>query len=177
MLQLIVTEEIYARFPGEPEGVLSRHRATLTNGRHLAQLALELGLDSALRLGVSEAATGGRARASNLEDVFEALVGALHLDAGPVRAREIVLAIYRPLEPRLAVGLQDNPKGRLQELIQPHHGGAPLRYETAQIAGPDHAREFASKVFLADRLLGEGRGTSKKAAEEAAARAALAGEL
>ncbi|MBC8008634.1 MAG: ribonuclease III [Burkholderiales bacterium] len=174
VLQLIITEAIYARFPAEPEGVLSRHRAALTNGRHLAHLSLELGLDAALLLGGSEASTGGRARASNLEDVFEALVGALQLDAGPTRTREIVLAAYGPLGPRLALGLQDNPKGRLQELIQPTHGTTPLRYETAQIAGPDHAREFASKVFLGERLLGEGGGPSKKAAEEAAARAALA---
>ena len=174
VLGLIITETLFHAHPGEAEGVLSRHRSVLTKGRCLARLALEIGLDSALLLGSSEAATGGRARASNLEDAFEALVGALRLDAGLERSREIVLRIYGPLGPRLAAGgEQDNPKGRLQELIQPTHGTTPLRYETAQIGGPDHAREFASKVWLAERLLGEGRGPSKKAAEEAAARVAL----
>ncbi|MCU0792096.1 MAG: ribonuclease III [Opitutaceae bacterium] len=169
VLGLIITEALYRQHPGEPEGVLSRHRSVLTKGRCLSQLALELGLDVALLLGASEASTGGRARASNLEDVFEAVVGALHLDAGLERTREIVLSIYGPLAPRLASGgAQDNPKGRLQELIQPTHGTTPLRYETAQIGGPDHAREFASRVWLAERLLGEGRGPSKKAAEEVA---------
>lgn len=173
VLNLIVTEAIYALHPTEPEGVLSRHRAVLTKGRCLTQLSLELGLDAALLLGGGEESTGGRSRASNLEDVFEAVVGALFLDAGLPRTREIVLRIYGPFAPRLVIGATDNPKGHLQERIQPTHGTTPLRYETAQIAGPDHAREFASKVFLADRLLGEGRGTSKKSAEEAAARAAL----
>ncbi len=174
VLQLIVTEALYALFPDAPEGVLSRHRSVLTKGRCLTQLALELGLDAALRLGASEDATGGRARASNLEDAFEAVVGALHLDAGPTRARELVLAVYGPLEPRLTLGgAIDNPKGRLQERIQPLHGTAALRYETVHASGADHAREYASRVFLLDRLIGEGRGPSKKAAEEAAARAAL----
>jgi ribonuclease-3 len=173
VLQLIVTERLYALFPHEPEGVLSRHRAALTKGRCLAELALQLGLDAALLLGGSEAATGGSTRPSNLEDAFEAVVGALRLDAGFERTREIVLAVYGPLEPRLALGATDNPKGRLQERVQPLVAATPLRYETMQSGGPDHAREFASKVFLGDRVLGEGRGPSKKAAEEAAARAAL----
>lgn len=174
VLQLAVTEALYALFPAEQEGALSKRRSILTKGRCLTGLALELGLDRALRLGASENNTGGRARSSNLEDVFEAVVGALHLDAGAARAREIVLAIYGPLEPRLAAGgAHDNPKGRLQELLQASNGGA-LAYDTAQSGGADHAKEYASRVRLGDRLLGEGRGMSKKAAEEAAARQALA---
>lgn len=174
VLQLIVTEALYALYPLEPEGVLSKRRSVLTKGRCLAELALELGLDRVLRLGASEDATGGRARASNLEDAFEALVGALQLDAGPEPTRALVLAIYGPLEPRLAAGIVvDNPKGRLQERVQPLHGNTALRYETMHASGADHAREYASRVFLADQPIGEGRGPSKKAAEEAAARAGL----
>ena len=174
VLQLIITDALYSLFPTEPEGALSRRRSILTKGRCLTQLGLELGLDSALRLGVSEASTGGRTRASNLEDVFEALVGALYLDAGLERTRALVLAAYGPLEPRLDAGLVvDNPKGRLQERIQPLHGTTALRYETTHESGADHAREYASRLFLGERLLGEGRGPSKKAAEESAARSAL----
>lgn len=175
VLQLIVTDALFALFPAEPEGALSRRRSILTKGRCLTELALELGLDSALRLGGSEKSTpAGRVRASNLEDAFEALVGALYLDAGLERTRALVLAAYGPLEPRLAAGsLVDNPKGRLQELVQPTHGTGALRYETSQSGGPDHDRTYTSRIHLADRLLGEGRGPSKKAAEEAAARIAL----
>ncbi len=177
VLHLVVTQTLFTLYPQETEGALSRFRAALTNGRHLAELALALGLDSALRLGSGEESTGGRTRASNLEDAFEAVIGALVLDAGLPRTRDIVLAIYGPLAPRLALGAADNPKGRLQERIQPTHGTSPLRYETVHASGADHAREFFSQVFLADRLLGEGRGPSKKAAEESAARVALAGPL
>lgn len=174
VLQLIVTDALFALFPAEPEGALSRRRSILTKGRCLTQLALELGLDSALRLGGSENTPAGRTRASNLEDAFESLVGALYLDAGLERTRALVLAAYGPLDPRLAAGsVIDNPKGRLQELIQPTHGTGVLRYETTQSGGPDHDREYTARVHLLDRLLGEGRGPSKKAAEEAAARVAL----
>lgn len=174
VLQLVLTEALYALYPAEPEGALSRRRAVLANGRALAGLAAELGLDTALQLGGSEESTGGRARSSNLEDAFEALLGALYLDAGLEKTRACLLACYGPLETRLAAGLViDNPKGRLQERVQPLHGNQALRYETSHAAGADHAKEYSAQVFLLDRLVGEGRGSSKKAAEEAAARAAL----
>jgi ribonuclease-3 len=178
VLQLVLSETLYALYPTEPEGSLSRRRSVLANGRALASLAVSLGLDDALRLGTSEESTGGRARSSNLEDVFEAVIGALYLDAGLEKTRVVLLAIYGPLETRLSAGLDlDNPKGRLQERIQPLHGNNALRYESTHTAGADHAKEYSSKVFLLDRLIGEGRGTSKKAAEEAAARAALVSGL
>jgi ribonuclease-3 len=174
VLQLILTTELFARFPADAEGELSRRRASLANGRCLATLAQELGLDQALRLGGSENTPEGRARSSNLEDAFEAVLGALLLDAGLETTRARVLAVYGSFEARLAARLgADNPKGRLQEQVQPRYGTACLRYETVQSGGADHAKEYTSRVYLADRLLGEGGGSSKKIAEEAAARVAL----
>ncbi len=175
VLQLIVTDALYSAHPEAAEGSLSRFRSILTKGRCLTQLALELGLDASLRLGGSENTSEGRSRASNLEDAFEAVVGALYLDAGLESTRERILAVYGPLDSRLVAGVEtDNPKGRLQELVQPSHGSGALRYETRQAGGPDHGREYQSQVYLGDRLLGEGKGSAKKAAEEAAARQALA---
>lgn len=174
VLQLILTAELHARYPTEQEGALSRRRSVLANGRQLAALALELGLDSSLRLGGSENTPEGRARPSNLEDALEALIGALYLDAGLEIARARVLELYGDLEARFAAGLAaDNPKGRLQERVQAAQGAQLLRYQTGQSGGADHAKQYASAVYLDARLLGEGRGASKKAAEEAAARAAL----
>jgi ribonuclease-3 len=174
VLQLILTAELHARYPYEQEGPLSRRRSVLANGRQVAALALDLGLDTALRLGGSENTPEGRARPSNLEDALEAVIGALYLDAGLEITRARVLALYGDLEKRFATGLSaDNPKGQLQERIQPLHGTAALRYETVQSGGADHAKEYTAQVFLADRLLGQGRGSSKKSAEESAARAAL----
>lgn len=175
VLQLILTEELYRLFPDEREGALSRRRSMLTRGAFLAQLARELGLDAALRLGTSEESTGGRERAGALEDAFEALVGALFLDSDFPTARRIVLACYGSLESRLAVVDGDeNPKGRLQELVQPLHGNHAIRYDVIRVEGEDHAREYEVAVYLLEREVGTGRGTSKKLAEESAARAALA---
>ena len=175
VLQLIVTEALFTLFPGEREGRLSQRRAALAKGTFLSGLARELGLDSCLRLGASEEAAGGRDKAAALEDAFEALVGALYLDSDLPTIQRLVLAWYGDLPARLAaVEEDDNPKGRLQELVQPIHGNQALRYEVVGTYGADHAREFEVAVFLRDRHLGQGRGTSKKLAEEAAALAALA---
>lgn len=174
VLQLVLTQTLFALYPAEREGVLSKRRAALANGACLAGLAREIGLDLALRLSASEESTGGRQRAAALEDAFEALIGAVYLDSDLARAATVVLGIYGPLAARLA-GAEDveNPKGRLQEIVQPTHGNNALRYEVTRIEGEDHAREFHVTAFLLERALGHGRGTSKKAAEEEAARAAL----
>jgi ribonuclease-3 len=174
VLQLVLTEELFTAFPGEREGELSRLRATLANGACLAGLAREAGVDAALRLSASEEAAGGRARPAALADALEALLGAVFLEAGLDGARRAVLALYGPLAPRLAAAVADNPKGRLQERIQPEHGNDALRYAVVATEGADHARTYTVTVFLRDQPLGTGRGPSKKAAEEAAARAALA---
>lgn len=175
VLQLALTEALFARFPQEREGPLSRRRAALANGTFLTQLAREIGLDQCLRLAASEEATGGRTRASSLEDAFEALIGAVFLDSDFARAREVVLGLYGDLDSRLGVVEQvENPKGRLQELVQPQFGNNAVRYQILQIEGQDHAREYEVAVLIQGRQYGTGRGTSKKLAEEAAAREALA---
>ena len=174
VLQLILTEALFEMFPGEREGVLSKRRAALTKGTFLVELARELQLDVCLRLGTSEEATGGRQRASALEDAFEALVGAVYLDSNLSDTRRVVLNLYGSLADRLdLMEHEENPKGRLQELVQPQHGNQALRYEVTGIEGEDHARAYEVEVFLHDRALGRGRGPSKKVAEEAAARTAL----
>lgn len=175
VLQLVLTEALFALFPTEREGPLSRRRAALANGAFLTQLARELGIDHCLRLAASEESTGGRTRASSLEDAFEALVGAVFLDSDFPTSRQVVLALYGDLGARLAsVEQVENPKGRLQELVQPEYGNNAVRYEIVRIHGEDHAREYEVAVFVRDRQVGQGRGTSKKLAEEAAARVALA---
>lgn len=175
VLHFILTGALYQAFPAEREGALSRRRAALTKGGFLSQLARDLGIDHCLLLGRSEDEAGGRHRASILEDALEALAGAIYLDSDLETARQVILTWYGPLSARLAL-LEDaeNPKGRLQELIQPAHGNDALRYEVLATTGPRHAREYEVAVHLLNKELGAGRGSSKKAAEEAAARAALA---
>lgn len=174
VLQFILTDALFREFTIEREGVLSRRRAVLSKGGFLTEMARDLGLAAALRVSQSEDDAGGRARASILEDAFEALVGAVYLDSDLATVRERVLAWYGPLAGRLALAEDaENPKGRLQELIQPEHGNTALRYEVTATTGPRHAREYAVAVFLHDRQLGTGHGPSKKVAEEVAAQAAL----
>lgn len=174
VLQLVLTHALFTLFPGEREGPLSQRRAALANGAYLTQLSRELGIDQCLRLAASEEATGGRSRASSLEDAFEALIGAVYLDSDFATVRDTLLSLYGDLEARLAlVEKAENPKGRLQERIQPQFGNNAVRYEVVGIEGEDHAREYHVAVYVQDRQLGTGKGTSKKSAEEAAARAAL----
>jgi ribonuclease-3 len=174
VLQILLAEELFRLFPHDREGLLSKRRALLVNGTFLAQLAREIGLDACLRLGASEEATAGRTRASSLGDAFEALAGGIYLDSDLATARRIVLSVYGDLSARLAATEEaDNPKGRLQELVQPVHGNDALRYEVTRADGQDHVREYEVAVFLLGRPLGTGRGSSKKLAEEAAARVAL----
>jgi ribonuclease-3 len=173
VLQILIAEALYDLFP-DREGLLSKRRALLVNGTFLAELAREIGLDDCLRLGASEETTGGRERASSLGDAFEAVIGAVYLDSDLDQARRAVRRIYGDLPARLEpMEHADNPKGRLQELVQPVHGNQALRYEVTRTEGEDHARSYEVAVFLLDRQVGTGRGSSKKLAEEAAAREAL----
>jgi len=174
VLQFILTDALYREFPVEREGALSRRRAILSKGGFLTQMARDLGLDVGLRLNKSEEDSGGRNRASILEDAFEALVGAMYLDSDLPTVKHHVLAWYGSLQDRLAVSEDtDNPKGRLQELIQPEHGNTALNYEVSATSGPRHARIYEVEVYLNNRKIGTGSGSSKKAAEEAAAFNAL----
>ncbi|MBA3850424.1 MAG: ribonuclease III [Opitutus sp.] len=174
VLHFVLAEALFREFPGAREGVLSRRRAVLTKGEFLSRLALDLGLDSVVRISRSEEETGGRTRASILEDALEAVIGAIYLDSDFETARHVVLGWYGPLTARLALTEgTDNPKGRLQEIVQPEHGNSALRYEVIEATGPKHARAYEVAVYLHEELLGTGRGSSKKSAEEEAARVAL----
>ena len=174
VLQLILTQALFELYPGDREGVLSKRRSALAKGVFLTRMAREIGLADCILLSSSEDAAGGRQRAAALEDAFESLIGALFLDTDFNTTRRIVLSLYGPIPDQLN-GVEDteNPKGRLQELIQPKYGNSALRYELIQITGEDHARQFEIGVWLHDRQIGAGCGPSKKSAEEAAARVAL----
>jgi ribonuclease III len=175
VLQLILTEALFTLYPEDREGELTKRRAVLGKGEFLSRLAREIGLDACLRLGANEEASGGRARDAALEDAFEALVGAVNLDAGLESARAVVLRVYGDLAVRLgSLEGHANPKGRLQEIVQPIHGNQAIRYEVLGTEGAAHEREYEVAVFLLERRIGSGRGTSKKLAEEEAARSALA---
>ena len=174
VLSLILTKELFERFPTFGEGPLTKARAQLVNRPALAVQARRLELGQALLMSPGEVASGGRSRSSALADAFEAVVGAIFMDGGLEAAREFVLGCFKESWgecsdlPRI-----DNPKGELQELLQARAPAAP-RYNMTSFSGPDHDRLFECAVHYQGEELGRGRGKSKKAAETQAALAALA---
>ena len=174
VLALIISAELYTRFPEAGEGALTKARAHLVNRSILAGQGRRLELGPHMLLSRGEEATGGRRRSSTLADAFEALVGALFLDGGLEVARRFVLSQFEDALGNLgAIPNHDNPKGDLQELLQTTSGEAPA-YRLESTSGPDHDRVFISAVTHAGVDLGRGQGRTKKEAESEAARAALA---
>lgn len=173
VLSLVLTEELYRRHPELEEGTLTQVRARLVNRRFLAERARRLGLGPYLILSRSEEATGGRDRTSNLADTFEALIGAMYLDGGLEAVRAFVLRVFEPdLSASPASAEFDNPKGRLQELLQAA-STQPLVYQLVSATGPDHDRRYECAVLHEGVELGRGTGRSKREAEAAAALQAL----
>lgn len=173
VLQLVLTLELYEKFPDLGEGPLTQARAEMVNRRTLATQSRAMGVGEFLRMSRSEEATGGRDRASALADAFEALVGAIFLDGGLPAARRFVLGRFREAFGQLnALPSFHNPKGELQEMLQAESAEAPV-YQLIAMSGPDHDRSFECAVSYRGELLGRGTGKTKKAAESEAAREAL----
>ena len=173
VLGLVLSRALYEQFPAADEGALTKSRAKLVNAGSLAARARELGLGAHLILSRGEENTGGRERASALADAFESLLGAIFLDGGFEAAREFVLREFAAEFGALAAAAaMENPKGELQELLQSRSPHAP-EYEFVAATGPDHDRVFECAVRHAGAELARGTGKSKKAAESAAALAAL----
>ena len=168
-----VTVKLYTDFPDVSEGELSRYRAALVSSVALAEVARGIGVGPELRLGRGEQLTGGREKDSILADAVEALIGAVYLSTDPATAAQFVRDLIGPLldDPeRLTVSL--DPKTGLQETAAAL--GLPNPAYTVVGEGPDHGRTFTATVEL-DGVVGTGVGTSKKAAELAAAREAVLG--
>ncbi len=173
ILELVISEYLYRQYPRSPEGQLAKMKGIVVSAPVLAEKSRELKLGDYLFLGRGEDLTGGRRRASILADVFEALIGALYLDQGLEVTREFILQ-YLGEDVRSAYRgnhIQDYKTG-LQELVQARTGELPL-YQTVKEDGPDHQKEFTVQVILDERVMGEGRGSTKKEAEQEAAREAF----
>ena len=171
VLELMVTEVLYRRHPDLPEGELTRMRSALVNEAALADLARDLGLPDALRLGRGEEVTGGRDKDSILSDAFEAVLGALFLDAGFDRL--VLLLLPRFEDALAAVDPALDHKSRFQTLVQADGGPTPS-YVTVAETGPDHDKRFEVALLLDDEEVARGTGRSKKDASQVAANAALA---
>jgi ribonuclease-3 len=173
VINLAVSEALYARHPDDDEGILSARRAAIVSSTGLATLATRIDLGSYLSLGEGESARVGQQRPSILASGFEALAGALLLDIGWDATRDWLIATAGPeIEAGLPPGLLKSPKSRLQEATQRASGGRPA-YRVIEAAGPDHDKVFRVEVTVAGEVLGLGNGPSRRVAETAAAAEAV----
>lgn len=172
VLELIVSEYLYQNYEN-PEGELTNWRSALVKGPTLSSLARKLSIGDYLYLSKGEEKTGGRSRELILANTFEALVGAIYLDQGYEKAREVVKKyLLSKLPEILKKKLYIDPKSRLQELAQESKKITPS-YKVLTEYGPDHLKSFTVGVYLGDKLIGQGSGSSKQKAEMAAASSAL----
>ncbi len=173
VLELAVTSYLYFNFPDKSEGELTSWRASLVNTKEIGDTAETLGFESFLLLSKGESREKGRARICIMANTFEALIGAIYLDRGyKVAAKFIEENLITKLPKIVKLGLYRDPKSELQERTQEDIGITPT-YGVIEESGPDHQRHFKVGVFVNDFLMGEGKGWSKKEAEEEAAKEAL----
>lgn len=172
VLQLSVTRYLFETFPDMTEGQMAKVRAAVVSENILAEIARTIGVGPAILLGRGEELTGGREKDSLLSDVVEALVGAVFVEGGLVVADEMIIRLWSPIIDRRAEapGKRDY-KTRLQEMLA--RNGQRPDYQVDE-RGPEHAKEFTARVLAGGEQLGEGMGSSKKRAEQAAAMAATA---
>ncbi|HEY2036906.1 MAG TPA: ribonuclease III [Steroidobacteraceae bacterium] len=175
VLNLVVAHHLYAAFPHATEGDLSRLRARLVSGEPLAEVAASLKLGEALQLGSGELKTGGFRRQSILADALEAVCGALYLDGGLAVAEGVIARLFQPRIAALpAPDELKDAKTRLQEYLQSRGFTLP-RYTVERVEGEAHAQTFhVSCEVPALRLAAEGRGSSRRRAEQEAAERILA---
>ena len=171
VLDFIVGAWAYNRFPEMPEGDLTKIRSAIVRNEQLANFSRRIELGRALRLGRGEASSGGNDRDLLLGSAFEALIGALFLDAGLGAVEAFVNPMLNDVQDYILDEIQD-PKSRLQEWAQAEKMGTP-QYVTISSKGPDHAKEFEVEVRIQGTTYGRGYGTSKGVAARIAAQTAL----
>jgi len=176
VLALVISEYVTSACPTSKEGELSKVKARLVSRHSLAQAAQRLRLGNWLRLGRGEEKTKGREKTSLLANALEAVIAAIYLDGGIGPSRSFILRIFHPeleaLEASKAGTLDWDYKSRLQEWSHKHHETIPS-YRTIHESGPDHQKAFDVEVMVKGRVLGRGKGNTRKEAEQQAARQAL----
>lgn len=173
VLGLLIAEALFHAFPNAREGELARYKSTLVKGSYIAVIAQQIELHSFVRVGKNESDIA--ANQSTLEDSLEALMGAVFVDGGLDLARKVMQSLYGELIDRVAkLEPEENPKGALQEKLFTLTNKEPLiHYMLKDSWGPDHSKHFIIDLFIDGKLIASGEGSSKKRAEEEAAKSAL----
>ena len=173
VLELIVTEELYKKYPEKTEGELTNWRAALVNAKMLTSVAEELDFNDFLLLSRGETKELGKARQYILANTFEALIGSIYLDSGYEPSEKFIKKyLIKKLSDIIKNGSYKDSKSQFQEEAQDRVGITPV-YKVVKEWGPDHQKNFTVGVFLVEELVAKGEGSSKQEAEEQAAKAGL----
>lgn len=173
VLELVVTDYLYSKYPEKPEGELTAVRAALVNTYSLAEAAEQLGINRFLLMSKGEAKDEGRARQYILANAFESCIGAIYIDQGYEVAKGFIASrLFAKTDDIVEKRLWQDAKSRFQELAQEQASVTPT-YETLSQEGPDHDRVFTVGVFLRSEKVAEGKGRSKQEAEQQAAERGL----
>jgi ribonuclease-3 len=173
VLELAVTEFLYAKYPEKPEGDLTAYRAALVNTQSISDAGTKLGMNDYLLLSRGESKDTGRARQIILANAFEALIGALYLDGGyEVSEKFIADQLFHKTDEVVAKRLWQDAKSRFQEIAQELTSTTP-RYELLNQSGPDHNKTFVVGAYIGQEIVAKGEGRSKQEAEQDAAQKAL----
>ena len=174
VLDLVISDALFRQSQNYDEGYMTKTRALVVCENTLAQIAVEINLGDALKMGRGELATGGREKPSSLANAIEAIFGAIYLDAGYDKVRQIILNLLEtPIHLALSGNLVYDFKSRLLELVQSTRGSSILRFQILSERGPVHDPIFIAGVLVDEQLIATGSGSSKKEAEQQAAREAL----
>ncbi len=173
VLELVVTEYIFKKYPKESEGTMTSWRSALVKAKMLSEIASKLNFNDFLLLSKGESKESGKARQYILANTFEAFIGALYLDQGYKACQDFITKhLIVKLPEIIKKGLFKDAKSRFQEVAQEREGITPS-YKVLKELGPDHAKVFVVGVFLGKELVAKGRGSSKQEAQEEAAQNAF----
>ncbi len=173
VMELVVTDFLFKKYPERPEGELTAFRAALVNTISISDAATKLGMNDFLLLSKGEAKDTGRARQYILANAFEAFIGALYLDQGYDAAQKhIANTLFPKIDEIVEKRLWQDAKSFFQEKSQEEYSATPT-YKMVSEVGPDHDKKFITAVYINDKPIAQGEGRSKQEAEQAAARKAL----
>ncbi len=173
VLELVITDYLYKKYPDRAEGELTSYRAALVNAVTIAQVATDIGMNEFLLLSKGESKDTGKARQYILANTYEAFVGAVYLDQGYATAEQFIgETLFTKIEDIVAKKLFRDAKSLVQEKAQEHENVTPA-YRVLKETGPDHDKHFTVGIFFGGTLIADGKGKSKQEAEQEAARNAL----
>jgi ribonuclease-3 len=173
VLELVITDFLFNKFPDTDEGILTAYRSSLVRTETISQAARDLGMNDLLLLSKGESRDQGKARDYILANTYEALIGAIYLDAGYNSAAKVIGdTLFDNIDEVIAERSWKDAKSYVQECAQEHYSLTP-RYELMGSEGPDHSKEFVMAIYFGDKKIAEGKGKSKQQAQQEAAQNAI----